>query len=216
MRLLSKDVCRAHCISVQDGESHPTFGSIICWPISGQNKVESLPSATYFHKHLSFCPQGGCVYLSMHWDRHPLGRQGGVSQHALGQTPPWADTPVDRHPTGQTPPWADSPPGQTSPWTDTPIGRQTSWTDIPLDRHPHGQTSPWADTPSQTPPWVGTSPPMATAADGIILLECFLVFILYMTLLSNLCKMWCPLNLVLENFKYLWFYLTFLGCNLKW
>ena len=26
---------------------------------------------------------------------------------------------------------------------------------------------------------------------------------------SKLCKMLCPLNLVLENLKYLWFYLTF-------
>ena len=31
----------------------------------------------------------------------------------------------------------------------------------------------------------------------------------YMYDFSNLCKMRCPLNLVLENFKYLWFYLTF-------
>ena len=26
---------------------------------------------------------------------------------------------------------------------------------------------------------------------------------------SNLCKMQCPLNLVLEKFKYVWFYSTF-------
>ena len=30
-----------------------------------------------------------------------------------------------------------------------------------------------------------------------------------MYVLSNLCKMRCPLNLVLENSKYLWFYWTF-------
>ena len=33
------------------------------------------------------------------------------------------------------------------------------------------------------------------------------------------CKMWCPLNLVLESWEYLWFYLTFwiaiLDCGLK-
>ena len=33
---------------------------------------------------------------------------------------------------------------------------------------------------------------------------------IYMTFLSYLSKMRCPLNLVFENFKYLWFYWTFL------
>ena len=36
---------------------------------------------------------------------------------------------------------------------------------------------------------------------------------------SYTCKMRCPLNLVLENWEYLWFYLTFwiaiLDCSLK-
>ena len=36
---------------------------------------------------------------------------------------------------------------------------------------------------------------------------------------SYVCKMWCPLNLVLESWEYLWFYFTFriaiLDCDLK-
>ena len=31
----------------------------------------------------------------------------------------------------------------------------------------------------------------------------------YMRVLSNLCKMRCSLNFVLENWKYLWFHSTF-------
>ena len=42
---------------------------------------------------------------------------------------------------------------------------------------------------------------------------------IYMSHFSYACKMWCPLNLVLENCEYLWFYLTFwiaiLDCGLK-
>ena len=50
-----------------------------------------------------------------------------------------------------------------------------------------------------------------------ILLECFLVE--HMSHFSYSCKMQCPLNLVLENWEYLWFYWTFwiviLDCGLK-
>ena len=41
----------------------------------------------------------------------------------------------------------------------------------------------------------------------------------YMSHFSYMCKMRCPLNLVLESWEYLWFYLTFwiaiLDCGLK-
>ena len=41
----------------------------------------------------------------------------------------------------------------------------------------------------------------------------------YMSHFAYACKMRCPLNLVLENSEYLWFYLTFciviLDCGLK-
>ena len=76
-----------------------------------------------FYTCLSFCPQWGCVYPSMHRGRHPP-----------RQTLPWADTPP-----GQT------PPGQTSPWADplqTPTGRLPS-------RQTHTR---WADTPWADPP----------------------------------------------------------------
>ena len=52
---------------------------------------------------------------------------GGVSQHALGQTPPPRWHPLDRHP-GQTPPWTDRP-----PWADTPLP-SACW-----DTHPPAQ-----------------------------------------------------------------------------
>ena len=108
---------------------------------------------------------------------------GGVSQHALGQTPLWADTPsLGRHPLSRHPPLRQTPqqtppPGQTpSPWTDTP-----HQADTPL----------WADTPSgQTPPaqcMLGYTPPCPAHA-GIhtptplrtvrILLECILVLMI--------------------------------------
>ena len=41
---------------------------------------------------------------------------GGVSQHALGQTPPWVDTPTP----GQTPPPHRQTPLAETPWADTP------------------------------------------------------------------------------------------------
>ena len=43
--------------------------------------------------------------------------------------------------------------------------------------------------------------------------------LIYMSHFSYVCKMQCPLNLVLESWEYLWFYLTFLiailDCGLK-
>ena len=53
-----------------------------------------------------------------------------------GQTPLWADTPLDTHPSGQTPPYR-----QTSLWADAPLGRHPQ-ADIPLTpvgKHPLGR-----------------------------------------------------------------------------
>ena len=44
-----------------------------------------------FRRRLSFCSQRSCVYPSMHWGRHLLGR------------PPGRQPPPGRHPPGQTP-----------------------------------------------------------------------------------------------------------------
>ena len=72
--------------------------------------------------------------------------QGGVSQHALGQTPCW-----------DTPPWADTPRADT-PLGHTPLGRHPS-----LGRHtpatPSGQIPLLGTPPSaDTPPWADTPP----------------------------------------------------------
>ena len=72
-----------------------------------------------------------CVKNSVH-------REEGVSQAALGQTPP-AQCMLGYTPLGQTPP-GQTPPGHTPPWEDT---------------------LPWADTPLP-----GRHPPTATAAIG--------------------------------------------------
>ena len=50
-------------------------------------------------------------------------------------------------------------------------------------------------------------------------LDVLCLSLLYMSHFSYACKMLCPLNLVLESWEYLWFYLTFwiaiLDCGLK-
>ena len=101
---------------------------------------------------------------------HSVHRGGCVSQHALGQTPPWADisqhalgqTPLVRHPTmhwGRQPPWADISQyalGQSPPQADIshhalgqtlPPGQMATAADTPL-----GQTYPsmhWGSHPPQ-------------------------------------------------------------------
>ena len=48
----------------------------------------------YFHRHLSFCSQGG-MYPSMHWADTPPPR---AHTPLPGHTPSWVDTPPGRHP----------------------------------------------------------------------------------------------------------------------
>ena len=63
-----------------------------------------------------------------HWEAETPSRQKPPDQtppvrHPNGQTPQWADTPLDRHPLGRhTPRQADTPPGRKTPhWqADTP------------------------------------------------------------------------------------------------
>ena len=107
-----------------------------------------------------------CVKNSVH--------RRGVSQHALGNTPPaqcmlgYTHTP-GRHPPGQIHP-GQTPPhplGRHPPWTDTPLDRH------PLERHPHGQTPLWA-TPRGRHPHLDRHPP-AQCMHGCILLKCILV-----------------------------------------
>ena len=86
-------------------------------PFSGSNIHFSFQFCSP-HRRLSLCPQEG----------------GGVSQHALGQTPlPLGQTaPLVRHPPGQTPP----PPGQTPPLLvrHTFLVRHSPRADIPPRR----------------------------------------------------------------------------------
>ena len=102
---------------------------------TGAPTTEFGTKTYYYRVCQEFCPQGGCVYPSMYWGRHPL-------PSACWDTHPRADTPLGRHPLGRHPlgrhPWANTPPRQTSP---------PSWPDACLGRHPPGQTPPWADTP---------------------------------------------------------------------
>ena len=114
-----------------------------------------LPSATQFRQ--------GYIFTGVCDSVHK-----GVSQHALGQTPPRqtlppgrhpaADTPSGRHPLGRHPP-GQTPPRQTPPWADTP------WADTPLGRHPQPTACTAYPAPSQWPlQWT-----------VCILLECVLV-----------------------------------------
>ena len=91
----------------------------------------------------------------------------------------------------------------------------------------------WGLVSQHSPPPRETRPLLQTVC---ILLECILVvvvlsmvaaakpdffsnFYIYMSHFAYACKMQCPLNLVLENSEYLWFYWTFciviLDCGLK-
>ena len=100
--------------------------------------------------------------------------------------------------------------------------------------HPPRQISPWADTPGQTPlpPLAYTPRQTPHSRDGYcsrwyasywnafsLWFVFTLVWHIYMSHFSYSCKMRYPLNLVLENWEYLWFYLTFciviLDCGLK-
>ena len=89
----------------------------------------------------NYRPQRSCrkvmfLYLSVSHFVHRVG----VSQHAMGQTPPWADTPRQTPP-GQTPPWADTP-RQTPPWVDTPqADTPLGYPSMHWGRHPppHGR-----------------------------------------------------------------------------
>ena len=61
---------------------------------------------------------------------------GASTSYPLGQTPPWADTPLSRHPLSRQSLWADTP------WADTPSG-QTPPGQTPLPgQTPPGQTFP--------------------------------------------------------------------------
>ena len=51
-----------------------------------------------FRRRLSFCSQRSCVYPSMHWGRHLLGRPPGRQPPPPRQTSPRADTPPPRWP----------------------------------------------------------------------------------------------------------------------
>ena len=85
-----------------------------------------------------------------------LSTGGWVSQHALGQTPTRAGTPLGKNlPPRQTPPW-QTPPEQTPPMQTLPLR---------LCRQPPGQTLffPFRQIP---PPTEQTPPETATAADG--------------------------------------------------
>ena len=75
-----------------------------------------------FYTCLSFCSRG--VYLSMQWDRHPLGR------NPLGRHLPWADIPP-----GQTPPWQTPQTNTPTPSDTTGYGQQEGGT------HPTGMHS---------------------------------------------------------------------------
>ena len=59
--------------------------------------------------------------------------------------------------------------------------------------------------------------PWCVEAKSLVLSPSMLT--IYMSHFAYACKMWYPLNLVLQNCEYLWFYLTFwvaiLDCDLK-
>ena len=98
-----------------------------------------LPSATMlrrlcFYTCLSFCPEGGGVYLSVCWDTTP------PQSRPPGSRPPGAAPAGSRQP-----PWKQTPPGSRHPpGADTPPG----------SRHPLGSRHPWEQTVprEQTPP----------------------------------------------------------------
>ena len=98
--------------------------------------------------------------------------RGGVSQHALGQIPPWAD--ISQHALGQTPPRQTYPPGQTYPsihWGRHIRGAASYILSYTSPAPKHIQACTGADTspPGQTYPSMYWSrhPLMATAAYGM-------------------------------------------------
>ena len=107
-----------------------------------------------FHRHLSFCSQGGQTLgrpPTPQADPPPPGRHP-PGQTLPGQTPP-----------GQTPPVGRHTPGRHLPWTDTP------WADTPLGRHP----LPSACWDTQCPVVAGLLRPLQRTVR--ILLECNVV-----------------------------------------
>ena len=107
----------------------------------------------YFHKHVSFCPQGGVPDQA-----HPLG-PGRYTPPGPGRYTTWTRQvhPQTRqvHPWGRyTPQTRYTPPGPGIPRAGTPPQAGT----LPPDQvHPHGPGR--YTSPDQTPPWTRQVPP---------------------------------------------------------
>ena len=111
---------------------------------TGAPTTEFGTKTYYYRVCQEFCPQGGCVYPSMYWGRHPL-------PSVCWDTHPRADTPLGRHPLGRHP-WANTPQADISPLLARRLPGQTpSWADTLLGRHP---------PPGQTPPRQTQQPPL--------------------------------------------------------
>ena len=108
------------------------------------------PTAMYSCYHLQ-CSCSKVMFSLFTVICHSVHGGGGVSQHALGETPPprpeqtfpgqtlhWPDTPLGRYPPGRHPPPLGRHPQADTPWTDTPLGRRPLWADTP---HPSTATA---------------------------------------------------------------------------
>ena len=118
----------------------------------------------------------GYVLTSVCQEFCPWGR--GVSQHALGQTPPQQVHTQQVHPHGKVHPRAGTPPWQVHPPLagTPPPGRY-----LPGRYTPRRYTCPLAGTPpwAGTLLWAGKPPTTVTAADGTHptrILSCFKIF----------------------------------------